>query len=86
MMLYFFTTPVACEHNNELNRKNGSANGQNWRGSCGGVKPRRATFVTKFLSALKTMLSDFSSQHFFVSIFTNLYKSVLSFLSGVKPR
>jgi len=41
-----------------LNRKNGFArpDGQNWRKSCGGVKPRKATFVTKFLSVLKTML------------------------------
>ena len=30
--------------------------GKNWRESCGGVKPRKATFVTKFLSVLKTML------------------------------
>ena len=40
-----------------LNRKNGFAlPAQNWRKSCGAAKARKATFVTKFLSVLKTLL------------------------------
>ena len=49
--------------------------GQNWRKSCGGVKPRKATFVTKFLSVLKTMLYD---------IFYRFYKSIFSYLLHFK--